>query len=308
MSASLWFLFALGGPILWAASNFVDKALLERLRAIPGPQVLIMYSSLFSVFVIPITFVLSNRNPLLLDASTVGTLVVAGIVEMASIGLYLYALAREEASIVVPLFQTIPFFSYLFGYVFLEEILTFQQSAAVLIVIAGAVILTLEFQEEHRVRLKTNILLLCLASAAGLSLFDALFKVGALSGTFWASVFWQHVGILACGLALSAVKKEYRSHFFESIRSSGFYILGVNAINETLYVAGTLMVSFALLLAPIALVATVSIYQPVFVFLFGILLTILFPHIVSEKISRAHLAHKGVAIVIILCGSALLLT
>lgn len=63
---------------------------------------------------------------------------------------------------------------------------------------------------------------------------------------------------------------------------------------------------YATLLAPITLVMTLNGYQPVFVFLLGILLTLFLPSLVKEKIKPIHLLHKGIAIGVILGGTILI--
>jgi len=66
-------------------------------------------------------------------------------------------------------------------------------------------------------------------------------------------------------------------------------------------------VNFALFFAPVALVATVTVYHPVLVLFGSVVLTLYFPHLISEKLSARHLFHKSVAIVVIVAGSILLL-
>ena len=85
--------------------------------------------------------------------------------------------------------------------------------------------------------------------------------------------------------------------------NSGLKIFSLNVVGEILYIIGNLANNFATLLAPVAVVLVVSSYQPLFVFIIGIVLTIFLPHISMEKISTKHLLHKIISILIIVIGS-----
>ena len=120
-------------------------------------------------------------------------------------------------------------------------------------------------------------------------------------------VFWHHVGILCSGLLLALFVPAYRKGFIANVTGNGGRVLGLNILNESLYAIGIFCFNFALFFAPVAMVMMVSVYQPVFVFVLGIMATLLFPAFLSEKISARHLLHKLIGIGIIVTGSVLLL-
>lgn len=301
-----WFYFALVSPILTSFGNYIDKVLTERfISKEASVLVLSLYSSLFSLLVIPIVY-LFNRNVFAISFAEATLLIVAGIVEIFSVFLYLNALRNEDTSTVVPIFQTIPVFGFFFGFLILGETLTGAQIAAGLIIVLGGILLTLEFSSERKLHLKVAPLLFMLASSLCFALYDALFKYGAIKTSFWTSVFWQHVGVGLVGVILFVCTAKYRNAFVDNIRANGKKVLGLNLLNETLYVVGVGFYSYALLLAPIAIVATASVYQPVIVFVIGLFFTIFLPHILTEKVSVRHFFQKLVAILIILIGSVYL--
>lgn len=297
-----WFLIGLITPTLASIGNFIDKFLIERyLVRDASVWVLSLYSALISVIVAPVLLFFAP-NAFHIPLANIGVLMFAGMIEMLSVFLYLSALRDEETSTVVPLFQTIPIFSFVLGFVILGETLGLGQILAGLGVIVGSVILTLELEQGKRA-IKWVPLLLMLSSSFCFAFYDALFKWSAIQETFWVSLFWQHVGAAVLGLAVFVLVRAHRRAFLSSIHVNGKWVFGLNAFNEVLNVVGTGVYSYVLLLAPIAIVATVTSYQPIFVFIIGLMLTLFFPKLIQEKIALRQLLQKGAAIAVIVACS-----
>ena len=151
--------------------------------------------------------------------------------------------------------------------------------------------------------LKSRVLILIATSSFFFALHDTLFKKVAIVESFWVSVFWQYVSLTIFGVIILLGIKRFRKDFFSMFSNIGGKILSLNIVSEVLYILGNLTNNFAILLAPVAVVLVVSSYQPLFVFIGGVFLTLLLPHIVTEKISKKHLAHKFISILIIIIGS-----
>lgn len=296
-----WFFIALCAPLLWSVTNHIDKFLLSRYFKTGGISVLLLYSTLFSIFVIPGIYLF---HPYVVEANIHSILlgIFCGLLNVSWVYLYMKALSKEETTIVVPFFQLIPFFAYVISYLLLGEVLTMAQILSGLLVITGALILTMEISEEKKFRIKHGVVLLMSGASLILALYDVLFKVASLEVDFWTTTFWVHVGMLIFGVCILAHRKS-RMEFISSIVQYGKNIVSVNIASEATNATATMFMNYALILAPVALVLTVNAYQPVFVFLGGVLLTIFFPKIAVEKISRNHLIHKVTAIAIISIGS-----
>ncbi|MEN9647422.1 MAG: hypothetical protein RLY57_226 [Candidatus Parcubacteria bacterium] len=302
-----WFLIALCAPLLWAAVNHADKYLLSKHSTEASVGALMIFSTFAGVIVVcTIPFFASD----IFDISLTGilTLMSAGIIGAISIMAYLYALNEEEASIVVPLMQMIPVFGFIFGFFFLNEKLTTLQIIGSLVTILGAVIISLEFAEEEKLKLKGKVFLLMLCNGILFALYETMFKLIAIDAGFLKSTFWEHLGLLTFGLFLLVFFKKFRTDFFKIIyhKNRRFQILGLNIGSEVLTLAGNMCTNYALLLAPIAVVLLIGSFQPVFVFAMGIIMTMFFPHISQEKITTRHIIHKAISILIILIGTYLL--
>lgn len=303
-----WFFIALFGTLLWSIGNFVDKLLTDRFASKwSGTWGLVLYSSLFSLILVPIFLTLSPAK-IYIDPQTAIVLVLSGVAEVTGIFLYLRALRHEDTSTVVPFFQVVPIFSFILGFTILGETLTLTQTLAGLGVIIGGILLSLDISAGQKIHFKFSLVSLLLASSFCFALFDTLFKYGALREGYWTGIVWQHIGIFLVGFTIFLFYKHARRGFLASLKESSVANIGLNVINEAFYVGGVMLFLFAIILAPVAVVATVNAFQPVFVFIFGGILTVLFPKYIKENISHRHLFHKSLSIAIIVISSVFLVS
>ncbi len=299
-----WHYFAFIAPALWAACNYIDKYLLTRhFKDADSTGVLMMVSGFVAAIaavVVALTGVNIAAPSLLYKLVMIGN----GLMFIPAFLPYFVALREEDTSIVIPIYQTIPVFGYFLALLFLGEYLTITQIIAGLVIIGGAVGLSLDFNQ--RLKLKAKPFLLMLLSSALLATENLIFKKVALHETFWITSFWEYTGAGIFALAMLVFGKKYRPGFFELFTSKK-KILGLIFFQEGLNVGANLIASFALLLAPIALVSVVvNGLQPFYVLLFGVLLTVLWPGHFDEKIGRNALFQKIFFIIVIFIGTILL--
>lgn len=87
-----------------------------------------------------------------------------------------------------------------------------------------------------------------------------------------------------------------------SLKSNTGAMLTINGANELINLGGSLGARYALLLAPLSLVQAISSTTTLFVFLFGVVLTVLLPHLGREDLSPRNLAQKGISAVLVAVG------
>jgi drug/metabolite transporter (DMT)-like permease len=301
----IWLIVGLIPPILWALVNHTDKFLLSKSEYKSSVGVLMVYSIGFSLVVLPVLTFFTWQD-LFLSWEQVITQVVGGVLLTLSIYLYLLALNKEEASVVIPLSLLVPVFGFILSYFVLGEVLTSKQIIACLLIVGGSLIISLEFGEERGLRIKHRVLglmvLMCFAQAVQ----EILFKYVSIENSFVVSFFWLHVGILLFGSVLAFFKRNLLSDFTRSVRQNGLLLFAVNFISEAVSVFAFMVRDYAILFVPITVIMTLNGYQPVFVFLLGIILTLFAPRFVKEKIRPTHLVHKGAAIAVICIGTVLI--
>lgn len=301
-----WFFFALLGPILYATTNHIDKALLAGYFREGGVGTLMIFSSLLSIFVLPV-FLLIDPSALSVGIADIAILSTVGIMNSCVLWLYLAALNEEDASTVMIFYQLVPMFGAAFGYFLLGETLSKQQVTAMGLILAGTSFVSFDWSGSKWPRFRTRtVFLMSLASffwASG----SAVFKFVALEENVWRSLFWEHIALSSIGLGLFCLVPYYRSNFLRSFHRNSKAILGLNTINEALFLCGNIIFSMSYMLAPVALVLLVNSFQPLFVLSIGVFLTIWFPHIGTESFRLATMIPKIVAIFVTGLGAWLLL-
>jgi drug/metabolite transporter (DMT)-like permease len=297
-----WFWLALLAQFLFSVGVHIDKHLLSRYLKGSSPGSLILFSSLFGFVVMPIAYAV-DRRVLEMSPRDIGLLVGCGLLNITAIVLYLYALARDEASVVAPLFQLIPVFSYVLAYAILGETVSTEQMAGAALIIVGAVLITIDLRAR---RLKATIFVLMTIASLLLALNGVVFKEVAMEGGFWVSTFWSYASLALAGILLFSFVRPYRDQFLRTLRSNRAPVLVLNTGNEVLAVVGYMLITYATLLAPVALVSVVGGLQPLMVFLLGWLLSVAIPSIGRERLTRAEVVQKLLAIAIVFAGTFLL--
>jgi drug/metabolite transporter (DMT)-like permease len=297
-----WLFFAFSGPVLWAISVHLDKYLVERFFKESNVAVLLLFTALVGVLLLPFIW-FYEPNVLSPSAGSIALIILAGILYMTALLLYLQALQSEEASVVAPFFQAGPLFGYVLAYVVLGETLSPRQMAGGVMIIIGASIVSIRFGHSARM-FKARLALLMLACGFIMALATLIFKVFAIKVEFWTTTFWMFVGEAIFGAALLMIP-SYRRQFIALVRTNTAALLSINASNELINLGGGLGSRYALLFAPLSIVQAIGSTTTLFVFAFGIVLSVFFPGFGRENLSGRELAQKGMAAIIVAIGVAL---
>lgn len=302
-----WFFITLIAPLIYAATNHIDKILLEKYFKESGVGTLILFSSLLSIIAIPIIY-FSDPNVLNVSLNNVMILGFIGLLNVLVIWFYLLALQDEEASIAIVFYQLVPVIGLVLGYYILGEVISKIQFIAMAIVILGTSIIAFEIDAENNFKLKGQTAVYMTLASFFWALESVIFKAVALEENVWRSLFWEHVALVVVGIIIFIFVRKYRENFLKALRKNSAPILSLNVANEGLYMTGNILFAFAYMWAPIALVLLANSFQPIFVLAIGIFLTIFFPKISVEKIQAVNLWQKLIAIVITGIGTYLLLS
>jgi uncharacterized membrane protein len=295
-----WFFIALITPFLHAIANHIDKHLISRYFKSGGVGALVIFTSIFALLAMPVIYFI-NPNVIHIGLKASIALLLNGTLSLVYVIFYLHALEDDEATIVAPFFQTIPIFGFIFGYLLLGETLTNHQIFASILIIAGSFLLSLDL--SNGIKIKKKLVSLMLASSSLYALNGVIFKSIAINSGFIESLFWGMTGQVVLGLVLYLFVKSYRTQLVSVMRENSRAVLGLNFLNGIIILAGDIVVAYALLLAPVTLILAVGGFQPLFVFIFGVLLTLFFPKFGRESLVKRDLVQKIAGILIIVAGS-----
>ncbi len=294
-----WLVFAFSAPVLWAASTHIDKYLLERFFKHTGVAVLMVFTALIGLVPLPI---IAAFHPGIgaVPLPSIAIIAGSGVLYMAGMFFYLQALQSEEASVVAPFYQATPLFGYVLAYLVLGETLTPKQMGGGLLIIFGTLLVSIG-PSSVKARFKPRLVVLMLSCALVLAISTTIFKVFAIAEEFWTTVFWTFVGEAAFGIVLLALP-DCRRKFNLSLKTNTGAMLTINGANELINLGGSLGARYALLLAPLSLVQAIGSTTTLFVFLFGVVLTIFLPRLGRENMSPRNLAQKGVSAGLVALG------
>jgi len=299
----MWLFFAFSGPVLWAASTHIDKYLVDRYFKNSDTAVLMVFTALIGLFMLPFIWWYDPRV-LGIPTTAIAVMIASGIFYMGAMLFYLRAIQVEEASVIAPLFQTSTLFTFALAYVFLGERLKWIQVGGGALILCG--VLFLSFDSSFRFRkLKMQLVFLMLACGLVLAVSSVIFKFFAVRDDFWITTFWTYAGEALFGVGIIVIP-HYRQQFLALFRQSPGAVIAINGANELINLGGGLGVRFAYLTAPVALVSAISSTTTLFVFGFGILLTIFLPRLGREDLSTRNLVQKGVAAGLVAIGVALI--
>ena len=150
-----WLVFAFSGPVLWAISTHLDKYLVERFFKDTDVAVLVVFTALIGLLLMPIIAAF-DPSVLTRDLSSIALMGLSGILYMGAILFYLRALQDHEASVVAPFDYAAMLWAFLFGYAFFGEIPTIYVFVGSAIVTASGLFVIWRERQRGIERIRTS--------------------------------------------------------------------------------------------------------------------------------------------------------
>ena len=298
-------LFAIFASFLWSVTNHIDKFMITGIEESKNSiKILLIFSTFVAGIVLtPIWLILSHFTVSISFVSLFSVLSASLIYIIATV-FYFKAIEKNDASLVVVMFQMIPVFSYILALILFKENLTIRQIVGSIIIILSAIIISFDFNEKNN-RKKFKALLLMILSSLCYSIYFILFDIGIRNSAYYSCAFWYQIGFLIMGIVLLLLR-SFRIPFVNAIKKNGKRYLILNTTNEVINLIANLLVNYANLLIPIALVNVLSGFQGAFAFILGIIGTLLLPKYIKEDLSKRVVIQKIVCIILGIIGLIIL--
>ena len=286
---------------LWALTNHIDKFMINGIdESASSVKTLLVFSTLVAgIIFTPIWLIVSKFSVAISILSLISILLAAIIYTLATY-FYFKALSKNDASIVVVMFQLIPVFSYILALIFFNENLTIQQIIGSIIIILSAVIISFDFEEKNN-NSKFQALLLMIFSSLLYAIYFILFDVAIRDSSYNSCAFWYQVGFLLIGIVLMCVK-SFRTTFINAIKTNGKRYLSLNVTNEAINLWANLLVNFANVTIPIAIANILNGFQGAFVFILGVVGVKLLPKYFKEDLRSKIVIQKVGCILLSVLG------
>ncbi len=293
----LWFILAILSAFFLATVSIIDKHILTRYIREPMIPVIIMgLIGLLSAIAIYIYYGFSSMSYLNITLSFI-----AGIFYIITTVVYFKVLNVDEVSRVVPLFFISPLFVLILAIIFLGETLTIENYIGIILLVAGAVLIS--SKKTFRIKLDKSFWMMMVAVlfvALGTLLTDYLLNFA----DYWTIFSYGKIGSF---IAIIPLFYLYYDKFHKTIKRGGKRVVSLLVANEGLAILSLLLSTMALSVGLASLVSAAMSVDPFFILMYAIVLSIFFPKIIKEEISKSIIAHKLLAIIMIFIGGYLIL-
>jgi len=298
----LWLIVALTSYFILAAVHIVDKYLLG--KRIPNPLVYAFYVGTLGIFAFllaPFGFLKFPSWPILFLALAAGIFHVLGIFAL------FWGLKLFEASRVVPAIGALlPIFTFSFTFLFdkTEKVLGFYEILAFLLLILGTVLIT--YHSKGLFSWKS--LKIAALSAFFFAAFFIMMKFVYLSHPFLSGMIWSRLGAFLASLFF-LFSATVRKDIFRGPKITQEKTWLIVLPNEILAAVAVALQNWAIALAPFAFLGIINALEGIkyfFLIFIAVLLSVKFPQILKEEVSREVIIQKTLAVLLLGAGLAIL--
>jgi drug/metabolite transporter (DMT)-like permease len=228
----------------------------------------------------------------------------SGVIRSAGALLMLNAMRSEEVSRVITVIHTFPIFVAIMAVPFLGEVLGHTEWLAILMTVAGAVLISLHRNADGRgTRLRKSFAMLTASSLLmGIANIAAKYSLDYIS-------FWNMYSVNSLCLAIVFLLFSLRPWIVKELlemKQRG-QVSTLLLLNECIALVGVLLSFWAMERGPVSLVSTIMSIRPGFVFAYTLALSLIFPRVLEEHLSKGIVAIKAISIGLIVGGVTLLI-
>lgn len=291
---SSWIFLAILAYALWAITNILDKIVVS--KYVKDYFSLSLLCLLFGSFFILIYALITNGiHPI--SQKILYLALTAGFARVLGYYFYYKAISYEEASRVTILTQLASIFTLLLSVLFINETLNTNQYFAFAFLLFGGILSSVKFNQKI-VKISFafwDMILFAIFMAINAVMTKYVFQFE----NFWQCMIWIVTGEIISVILISLLfKKQILKTFFKTLSCGKILIL----LDQVFSSSALIIWSLALTLGSVSLIGALSSANPIFVFIFAILMGILFPKILKEKIDKNTLLLKITSIILVVIG------
>lgn len=285
-----WFYFVILSLILLSVVNVIDKILVSKYSITPLAFVMILGATSFMPFV-TLPFFRLAPLPLHIIALTI----IIGFTRIYYTLPYFKSLSIEEVSRVVPLWQLTPLFVLGLSSLILNESLKAQNYVAFALLVLGGTLFSIK--PGKGLRLSVAFYLMIVSSFL-FAVYSIALKYLYSFSDFYTIFIWVQVGSFAAFFQLFLLKR-FRNYLLQAYKTSSKRIGTVIVLEQVVAYVSLACSNYAISLGPVVLISALGSMQPLFVLLFATILSLQFPHVLDESMTRADVVLKGSGIIAI---------
>ena len=224
--------------------------------------------------------------------------IVSGIFRTGAVLIMLDSLKREEVSRVIPVVYTYPIFVAIMAVPLLGEYLNHLDWLAIVIVVIGAVMVSIGQRPSGSSGWRGGLLLL-FGSSLLFALADIAGKYALAYISAW-NMFWLTTFCMTAIFFSISVRPHIIRQLINMNRRNS--TMGLLAFNETLAPIGIMLSFWALERGPVSLVSPIISSRPMFVLIYAFILSRLAPMFLEWRSGKRILAIRLIATAMIVIG------
>ena len=293
-----WANIALLSTAIIGLVNIIDSHLIS--RRMPSLPAFLLPASLV-ILVVSLVAASLFLLPSGLDGQTLLIAVLSGVLRTLSLGILLYTFRMEEVSRVIPVYSTFPVFVAIMAVPLLGEVVGLLQWLAIIVVVAGAVVVSANRSAGSSTRRLGRVFVLLLISSLLMAGANIASKHVLDSISSW-NMYWITGLSIAAGFMLVSLRPRVVRELL-GLRQRGA-VLGLLALNELLVVAGVVLLFVAMQNGPVSLVSAIFSSRPIFVLIFAFVISRTFPNFLKWETGKGVLTQRVVGTAMVVAGIA----
>ena len=285
---------------LMAVVSIVDSHLLS--RRMPSLSSFLVPVAVVH-FGLGVSILIALPLPGQIGTDTVLIAIGSAIARTAGAMLMLKAMRTEEVSRIMPVIHTFPIFVAILAVPLLGEILGYLDWLAIAMTVAGAMLISVRTDTKGQgLRLRRSFVLLL-----GCSLLWGIANTATKYALDQIS-FWNMYSINAICLGVMFALVALRRRTLTELVGMGLRnrTLSLLVLNELIAFGGVIMTFRAIEQGPVSLVSAILSIRPLFVFVFALILSLVLPTILKERLTIGIVLAKMVSIALVVGGVAIL--
>jgi uncharacterized membrane protein len=296
----LWIITSLATAITISIANIIDSHILSKKLHGLSSYLLTMAAFQAVTALIALAIFPFPAAPRLADIlAGIG----GGLANAVALVILLNCLQKGEVSRVIPVTSSFPIFVALLSMPLLGEMLNFLGWVAVLLTVAGAVLISLQFDGGgQKTKLQKSFMLL-LFVAFLFAVSNIAYKYAMTTISTWNTFTINGICIAAVALIFSARKSNFLELKNLEQRNQK---MGLVIGNQTIAAIGIILSFIAIRSGPVALVSTIMNIRPAFILVFSLIISRFYPGFITEHMTRKTIIIKIIGIVMITGGVAII--
>ena len=229
--------------------------------------------------------------------------IASGLLRTIAVYIMLYNLKREQVSQVIPVVYTHPIFVAIIAVFLLGETLNFMGWIAIVIVVAGSVMVSVNRTPSGDSSIRINLLMKLFFASLLFAVADITSKYALNYLSPWNMYWLTSFCMTGIFFMISARPNVVKNIITMNNRTS---TLIITVINETLAPVGLALSLWALKRGPVSLVSTILGTRPMFVLLFAFILSRVAPSFLRLDSGKKFIVLRIIATAMIVGGLAII--